>query len=115
MNITDTTIQPVTGNSLRVRAARMSPQQRQSLHRDISSTVGQLFFGTLLQQFRATMATDNPLTGGSAGAVYRNQLDFELLSRVAGSNRFAIGDAIADQWLGASDQVQETIDAGQHD
>lgn len=111
MSGTDMTIRPVVGNTLRARAAMLSPAKRGELHRKVSSTVGQLFLGTLLQQFRASVATDNPLTGGRSGAVYRNQLDFELLSRLTQSNRFAVGDAIATQWLGTSGQSEETIDA----
>lgn len=85
---------------LRAHAQTLDSEQREELKATINEWVGQVFFGTLLREFRTTLNRDNPLNGGRTGAIFTGRLDQELLSRLARSSRFGVADAITESWLG---------------
>jgi len=94
------TIRTVATNSLKTYAQKLSTEDRETLKEKVSQVVGQVFYGTMLREFRSTMDETDPLNGGAAGATYRNQLDMEVLQRITASKRFALGREVAERWLG---------------
>jgi len=89
-----------TGQALRSYAARLTPERRAALQAKLSETVGTVFFGTLLRQAQSSLSADNPLTGGRTGKVFTGMMGTELLTRMSQSGRLAVGEAIAESWLG---------------
>jgi len=81
-------------------AAQASPQDQEKLRKNVRELIGQTFFGTLMQQMRSQMNPDNPFNGGRMGQAFGAQLDQTLISRWAGSTKFAVADKIAQQWTG---------------
>jgi len=101
------TVGATNSNSLKTYAASLGAADRSRLREAVSQTVGEVFLGTLMREFRSSLDTDNPLTGGRTGAMFQSQLDQELLTRLAGSGRFQIGQAVADRWLGPVSETKE--------
>jgi Rod binding domain-containing protein len=95
-------ISAMTTNPLKAYAAEATPEQKEQLQTRIRELVGQVFFGTMLQQMRSTMDSSNPLNGGKAGQTYARQLDQELIARLSSSTNFEIGQKMAEQWTGQS-------------
>jgi hypothetical protein len=98
-------VTPVTNNVLKDLAAQASPENREQLRKKVRELVGQTFFGTLMQQMRSQMDPDNPFNGGRMGQAFGAQLDQTLISKWAGTAKFAVADKIAQQWIGVKEKA----------
>jgi len=97
-------------NMLKAYAARVDPPRREELHAAVARTVNETFLGTLMRQFRSSCNDRNIFAGGRAGMTFTRQLDQHLISELAGSDRLALGNIIADQWLGLKNDKLTEVD-----
>lgn len=67
--------------------------------------VGQVFFGTLLQEVRAQSDPNNPLNGGRAGMMFTGELQQQLLGKIANSSQCQVSRALAKSWFGPANAV----------
>jgi len=87
--------------ALQANEGTKDPQELRKLRlAAVNEVVGQVFFGTLMREFRSSQDVENPLSGGRAGATFTGALDQLLLQRLAGSSRFQVGQALAKSWFG---------------
>jgi Rod binding domain-containing protein len=95
-------LEAVSSNNMKTFAAKASAEEREDLQKQIRELVGQVFFGTMLQQMRSEQDPSNPLNGGKMGQTFTSQLDQTLISQLAASKSFTIGQEVAEAWTGGN-------------
>jgi Rod binding domain-containing protein len=104
-------METVANNNLKTFAAQATPQEREKLQKQIRVLVGQVFFGTMLKQMRSETDASNPLNGGKMGQTFTAQLDQTLISKLAESKNFTIGQKIAEAWTESKHIDVDTVKA----